>query len=728
MSTPTYQDYMKAILAVNVFHSSVLKAISSDMVTTNVLNSSVIEGAFDQVFLLLCSGDSTIESEQLYNSTEYSSSKHLEAVAIANILKAVLEAYSNFPDAPFPSKIGVVGNLLHRLHHLVKGDIANTETENNSSIGSVGELENALAHIKNNNGMVKMAFDTIGNSTFPRVIIWATADQLALAKTGIADVLAMDATYGILSCGMPVVQVFAKTATENLLPLVQAVVFNEQVETYRTLVQHILELVGITRVKTLFTDADSALIKAISEIPDVKHHLCMFHKRMNIRSAAGVVARDKKQASVIEKLVDCGLIQAADGDTDLNVILLDLCVQAFNKVIYMHDITNYNRMKQNLIESFPLSSQSRICSIFNLEEHFIYLHTYTWRTHGWETSSAAESIHSALKHMLRQKSTNKLSFDDFVQQNYEFIEYRFAQVNSNVQLNMSRKIHTLPSQSIRESAGRITRGIAIDVYKSYMASKTEYVAAISEDRLNCWNVHKNSSRNTDTGHIAYDLSMQVTCNIIDGKEIWKCSCFKYKREGCPCVHVMAARHTNNIAKRGGDIAPEDENNIVLLGDFDPRWIFPENTSANIDTDIEDIDSDVSDMESLKEMALSILDDIVDKKVINQISQIKNVLSFSHAMADQEHSTDRLQLPGVSMPQVKIKGRPKNQKIVRDKTIAEKTLEECAQRDAQAKRKAPMPVNPDASTSASAKRSWNCSVCKQPGHNSRRCPNSNNSSE
>ncbi|PIA12890.1 hypothetical protein COEREDRAFT_12024 [Coemansia reversa NRRL 1564] len=191
---------------------------------------------------------------------------------------------------------------------------------------------------------------------------------------------------------------------------------------------------------------------------------------------------------------------------------------------------------------------------------------------------------------------------------------------------------------------------------------------------------------------------------------------------------MAARCTNNIAKRGGNIALEDENNIVLLGDIDPRWIFPENTSANIDTDIEDFDSDVSDMESLKEMALSILDDIVDKKVINQISHIKNVLSFSRAMADQEHSTDTLQLPGVSMPQVKTKGRPKNQKIARDKTIAEKTLEECAQRDAQAKRKAPMPVNPDASTSASAKRSWNCSVCKQPGHNSRRYPNSNNSSE
>ncbi|PIA13813.1 hypothetical protein COEREDRAFT_10978 [Coemansia reversa NRRL 1564] len=234
-----------------------------------------------------------------------------------------------------------------------------------------------------------MTFDTIDNNTIPRVITWATADQLALAKTGIADVLAMDATYGILSYGMPVVQVVAKTATENLLPLVQEVVFNEQVETYRTLVQHILELVGITWVKTLFTDADSALIKAISEIPDVKHHLCMFHKRISIRSAAGVVARDKKQASIIEKLVDCGLIQAADGDTDLNVIFLDLCIQAFNKVIYTCDITNYNMMKQNQIESFPLSSQSRICSIFDLEEHFVYLHTYTWRTHGWETSSAA---------------------------------------------------------------------------------------------------------------------------------------------------------------------------------------------------------------------------------------------------------------------------------------------------------------------------------------------------
>ncbi|PIA12539.1 hypothetical protein COEREDRAFT_12633 [Coemansia reversa NRRL 1564] len=726
MSTPTYQKYMKAILAVNAFHSSVLEAISSNTADVNVLDNFVISGAFDQVFSLLCSTESRIESDPDFaNKTDASAVANTSTQSTGKAGSSAIpkprftqnigsncgvrlvahskveynDAYRQEDRIDISTEITMVADVSHN-HKMQCLDIAKerkvaaerlrkvsiylnngldgstiiglmcatkeitttaqqqecwrhiyASAENNSSIGSVGELENALAHIRNSNGMVKMAFDTIGNSTFPHVITWATADQLALAKTGIADVLAMGATYGILSCGMPVMQVVAKTATENLLPLVQAVVFNEQVETYHTLVQHILELVGITRVKTLFTDADSALIKAISEIPDVKHHLCIFYKRMNIRSAAGVVARDKKQANVINNLVNHGLIQAADGDTDLNVIFLDLCIQVFNKVIYMRDITNYNRMKQNLIESFPLSSQSRIRTVFNLEEHFVYLYTYTWRTHGWETSSAAESTHSALKHMLRQKSTNKLSFDDFVQQNYEFIEYCFAQANSNVQLNMSRKICTLPSQFIRESAGRITRGIAIDVYKSYTASKTEYVVAI-----------------------------------------------------------------------------KDENNIVLLGDIDPRWIFPENTSADIDTDIEDFDSDVSDMESLREMALSILDDILDRNITSQITHMENVLSFSRAMADQEHSTDTLQLPGVSMPQVKTKGRPKGQKITRDKTIAEKTLEECAQRDAQAKRKAPMPVNPDASTSASAKRSWKCSVCKQPGHNSRRCPNSNNSSE
>ncbi|PIA13301.1 hypothetical protein COEREDRAFT_11594 [Coemansia reversa NRRL 1564] len=598
--------------------------------------------------------------------------------------------------------------------------------KNSGSIRGADELENAFVHIKSNDGIVKIDIATVGGNSFPRVITWATADQIALAQSGIADVLAMDATYGLLQCGMPFVQVAVQTAPGKVIPLVQAVVFNEQIGTYCILLQHISEILGRSRIKTIFTDADPALIKAIAETLDVKHFLCRYHKRMNIRTAAAGVSKDDEQI-VIKKLVDHGLLKVTDRYTDKSAVFVKLCVIAFNNVIYTRNITDYNKVKLALIESFPFSIQSRIRSVFNSEEQFAELYTYTWRRLGWETSSAAESTHSALKKWLKNRSTNRLSFDDFVQEDCKFIENRIAKVNARVQHEMTWKIYNLPIGFIHEASGKIPRKVANNVYASYLASKKEYKANVSTDKPDIWNVHKIDSRNAITGHMADYIFTKVACNIIDGLESWKCSCFKYEREGLPCVHIMTARRKNNIAKRGGIFIPDDENSVVRLSDIDSRWIFPNDASASADVNIEGYESDVSLTDYLQQIVHSMISDVSDMSDSKKIAHMDNLMSIGHAMADCEHTVDKLHLPDVQMSLVKTKGRPSSKKISSDKTVADKVYADCLKRDAQAKRKTTTQVNSAASTSASAKKPRHCSTCKQPGHDTRRCPNQNSNS-
>ncbi|PIA13302.1 hypothetical protein COEREDRAFT_11595 [Coemansia reversa NRRL 1564] len=121
----THQVYLNALGAIAAFHFSVLNEVTNGMASANVLNSPEINGAFDQIWKLLGDSDNDIGIgfKQVYNNTECSGSKHLEAAVVADGLKALLGGYSNLPDAPPPFKIAGVRDMLCRLFHLVKTDV-----------------------------------------------------------------------------------------------------------------------------------------------------------------------------------------------------------------------------------------------------------------------------------------------------------------------------------------------------------------------------------------------------------------------------------------------------------------------------------------------------------------------------------------------------------------------------------------------------------------------------
>ncbi|KAJ2128932.1 hypothetical protein GGF48_002647, partial [Coemansia sp. RSA 921] len=81
------------------------------------------------------------------------------------------------------------------------------------------EIEHAIDNIKQAGGYWQIEWAYDDGAKIPCVLSWVTAPQMELAKMGVCDVLALDTTYSILECGMPIVQVAAKTATHNVLPV-----------------------------------------------------------------------------------------------------------------------------------------------------------------------------------------------------------------------------------------------------------------------------------------------------------------------------------------------------------------------------------------------------------------------------------------------------------------------------------------------------------------------------
>ncbi|KAJ2807320.1 hypothetical protein H4R20_001331 [Coemansia guatemalensis] len=598
--------------------------------------------------------------------------------------------------------------------------------EKDGSMRSVGELNKAVEHIKDNNGLARISFSRDSGGTFPLVITWCTAEQQALVEMGIADAIAIDATYGILKCGMPVVQVAAKTATENVVPLIQAIIFNERETTYEKLLEHIFAMVGLKSIKTIFTDSDTALMGALHKYEKkVKHHLCTFHKRANLTTVASLVAKNGEHETVVYEFKKAKLIRSTEDITRLNVQFLELSEQAFNKVIYTRGESEYNGLKDQFIESFPLPYQDRVCGIFDSEEHFVQQYTYKWRTLGWESSSAAESTHSALKHALREQSYNRLTFDKFIERDFAFIKRHLSRVEEHVQFEKSIWICHLPSAFMRESAHRLPRAVAADIFINYLASKNEYVATAAADVSNMWLVHRLKHRDSDAVYLASDASTKVTCEIGNAGEQWQCDCFRYEREGRPCAHIMAARRANNIAKRSGAVHTEDENNIIRLSDIDRCWLFPVDGSAETSVPDDDGMLDTSFKDYLQSLVLSLLEDIKDLSEMSQVSHISTVLSYSRCSIDSDYAiSEHCNLDG-DVRKATTKGHPSGKKITSDKTVAVKALEECEKRDKQAKRKNLAQGNTDTTAPAQAKKPRFCSVCKQSDHNKQTCPNNKN---
>ncbi|KAI8322574.1 hypothetical protein GQ54DRAFT_259695, partial [Martensiomyces pterosporus] len=195
---------------------------------------------------------------------------------------------------------GLTDAQVERFWHLVY-----TTAQKQGYIGNESDIELALQQISSSSGASRIVWASDEMGRYPHVISWATEAQISMAKSGIMDVISIDATYGILECRMPIFQVVGKAQTGELVVLMQSIIFNEREATYVDVVRHIREVLGPFHIETIFSDNDRALKGAIRKVlPNVRHHLCVFHKRLNMTSAlARIQEIEKTRGEIVEHLV-----------------------------------------------------------------------------------------------------------------------------------------------------------------------------------------------------------------------------------------------------------------------------------------------------------------------------------------------------------------------------------------------------------------------------------------
>ena len=114
-----------------------------------------------------------------------------------------------------------------------------------------------------------------------------------------SDVMAFDTTYKKNKCNKPLV-IFSRVNHHNLIVVFAcALLVDKIIETYRWVLQMLLEGMSNKKPDTVVTDGDKAMRKAIKEVlSGASHRLCAWHLQRNTKT-------NLKHAGFLKDLKKC---------------------------------------------------------------------------------------------------------------------------------------------------------------------------------------------------------------------------------------------------------------------------------------------------------------------------------------------------------------------------------------------------------------------------------------
>jgi DNA-binding phage protein len=137
------------------------------------------------------------------------------------------------------------------------------------------------------------------------------------------------------------------------------------------------------QVKTIFTDGDKAMSKAIRvQMPHVFHRRCIFHLKMNIRQNLTKVMSD------------------ADVESYIADWILVVCLE--------RDETKFIEQKKRLATKYPASVDYMNKNIWTIEQSFAYCFTHSMTTLGIKSTQRIESFNAKVRHSLQLDSATEV--------------------------------------------------------------------------------------------------------------------------------------------------------------------------------------------------------------------------------------------------------------------------------------------------------------------------------
>ncbi|CAG8836490.1 11872_t:CDS:2, partial [Gigaspora margarita] len=484
------------------------------------------------------------------------------------------------------------------------------------------------------------------------------------------EITLMDSTYKTNRFGMPLLLISGVNAMGMTFLIASCLLANETVSNFCWTLSQLKQIAGDTiihNMRTLVTDGDLALISAIrTELPYIKHQLCIWHIEQNIVKNLNNKLKDKFIAF----------------SKDFKAVMTETSVEKFN-IQWDCLLTEYTEASTYMKEQWePLKSM------------WAYCYTNKYVNYGIRTTQRSEATNAHLKRLLNHmaplpeliNALEKLTHHQL--QRYQYQQYRLR-------------------NSIRQQGPELLKDVSIVV--------SDFVYALLLEQYNMALTYDIKRQEANLLHVYYNENHKHTIYQTDNEYI--CSCNYNIQFALPCRHILAAYISDekilNVDYIGirwiiGFITTEKQNNITEPNNNSITDINDSFTTKKQNDITEANNNNIIDVnDSLDEFTNEPnhrIHDVSNNQYRNTSDLLKDIEAISNRVGhveinntlalfvEQLNSKYPLLQEDIGDPLIaKTKGRSKGTK--RKKTGAEHAT----------------------------KKKYECSICSSTGHNARSCP-------
>ncbi|XP_028080652.1 protein FAR1-RELATED SEQUENCE 5-like [Camellia sinensis] len=326
-------------------------------------------------------------------------------------------------------------------------------------------------------------------------IFWADATMI-IDYGQFGDVVTFDTTYKINRESRPFVIFVGFNNHRETIVFGAALMYDETTDSFIWLFKKFLEAMSNKHSKTIFTDQDAAMAKAISYVmPNTYHRLCTWHMMQNaVKHMSGIFSGPGGVRSVLGKFID-----------------------------EYEEEEEFFAAWNAMLDEFDVHDNSWLQSIFHLRKIWVRAYVrWTWSV-GMKSTQLSESLNADLKEYLRS-DYNLIQF--FIHFERVLNEKRYKEYEAEYALSYKLPRIKVQVLMLTQAGDVYTKTIFEEFQDEYVGSLELYVA-------NC--VHKDDCLVCIVK--AYRQStMREVKKDKDGN--LSCSCRLFEMKGILCSQVI----------------------------------------------------------------------------------------------------------------------------------------------------------------------------------------------
>ncbi|XP_065625239.1 protein FAR1-RELATED SEQUENCE 5-like isoform X2 [Quercus suber] len=328
-------------------------------------------------------------------------------------------------------------------------------------------------------------------------IFWADA-RMIIDYSNFGDVVTFDTTYGTNKELRPLGVFTGFNHHRGLTVFGAALLYDETAESFKWLFERFLVAHVGKRPKTIFTDQDPAMAKALSEVmPNTYHGLCTWHIMQNGIKHLGNLMKD--------------------GSSFLQVF--KTCMFEFN------DEIEFEKTWEDMIDTYAVHDRSWLDTIYKLKGKWAKCYMKNEFTLGIRSTQLSESLNGDLKDYLR----SYLDVAEFFEHFDRVIEQK-RERELQAEFNARQKF---PQLSLKNSP---LLKQAIQVY-------TPVIFRMLQDQYDLASATRIKNRQEDLLVHTYIVEFmhkpgEFIVSYDTADKTFSCSCRKFEIVGILCCHVL----------------------------------------------------------------------------------------------------------------------------------------------------------------------------------------------